>query len=151
MASAPFDIDLVIARLADQVPVLDEVAGAAELKGIQDLRSFRTPSAYVVLIQETPEPRKPGAPGASSRQMTRVLFGVSVAVRNYSADKGKAAADDLRPVLGAIRDGLIGWVPPGLSGARDCQLVQGKVLDYDADTVLWADIYETQHALGRAS
>ena len=151
MASELFDIDLVIARLKDQVPVLDGVAGAAELEGIKDLRGFRTPSAFVVLVQETPEPRKPGAPGAARRQMTKALFGVAVAVRNYSGNKGKAASDDLRPVLGAIRDALIGWVPPGLAGARDCQLIQGKVIDYDANTLLWTDIYETQHALGRAS
>jgi len=151
VASEPFDIDLVIERLRDQVPSLDEVAGAAELEGIQDLRSFRTPSAYVVLVQETAEPRRTGAPGATGRQMTKALFGVAVAVRNYSDSKGKGAADDLRPVLGAIRDALIGWVPPGLPGARDCQLLQGKVIDYNSDTLLWTDIYETQHALGRAS
>lgn len=151
MASAPFDIDLVIARLRDQVPVLDGVEGAAELAGIANLRSFRTPSAYVVLVQETPEPRKPGAPGAASRQMTKVVFGVTTAVRNYTGNKGKAATDDLRPVLASQRDALIGWVPPGLAGARDCQLIQGKVIDYDANTLLWTDIYETQHALGRAS
>lgn len=151
MASAPFDIDLVIARLRDQVTVLDEVAGAAELAGITTLRSFRTPSAYVVLVQETPEPRKSGVPGGASRQMAKVIFGVTTAVRNYADNKGKAASDDLRPVLAAQRDALIGWVPPGLAGARDCQLIQGKVIDYDANTLLWTDIYETQHALGRAS
>lgn len=151
MASAPFDIDLVIARLRDQVPVLAEVAGAAELAGIASLRSFRTPSAYVVLVQETPEPRRPGAPGGASRQMAKVRFGVTTAVRNYADNKGKAAADDLRQVLAAQRDALIGWVPPGLAGARDCQLIQGQAMEYDANILLWTEIYETQHALGRAS
>lgn len=151
MSSAPFDIQLVIDRLKDQVLVLQRVEGAAELGSVKDLRDFRTPSAYVLLAQETPIPRQPGHPGGASRQMATVHFGITLAVRNYSDNKGMAAADDLRAVLGAVRDALIGWVPPGLAGARDCQLIQGKVLDYDANALVWADIYQTQHALGRAS
>lgn len=151
MSSAPFDHNLVIARLKDQVPELQEVGGAADLAFIQKLRDFRTPSAFVILAVETPVPRQSGAPGAATRQMVQVQFGVVVAVRNYRDNKGQAAADDLRPELGRVRDALIGWVPPGLTGARDCQLVQGKVIDYDTDTLVWTDLYQTQHSIGRTS
>lgn len=151
MSSAPFDHNLVIARLKDQVPELQEVGGAADLAAMQKLRDFRTPSAFVLLAMETPIPRQSGAPGAATRQMVPVNFGVVVAVRNYRDNKGQAAADDLRPVLGRVRDALIGWVPPDLAGARDCQLVQGKVIDYDTDTLVWTDIYQTQHSIGRTS
>lgn len=151
MSSAPFDHNLVIARLKDQVPELQEVGGAADLASIQKLRDFRTPSAFVILAVETPVPRQSGAPGAATRQMVQVQFGVVVAVRNYRDSKGQAAADDLRPELGRVRDALIGWVPPGLTGARDCQLVQGKVIDYDTDTLVWTDLYQTQHSIGRTS
>ena len=151
MSSAPFDHNLVIARLKDKVPELQEVGGAADLAVMQKLRDFRTPSAYVILAVETPIPRQSGAPGAVTRQMVPVNFGVVVAVRNYRDNKGQAAADDLRPVLGRVREALIGWVPPDLAGARDCQLVQGKVIDYDTDTLVWTDIYQTQHSIGRTS
>lgn len=151
MSSAPFDHNLVIARLKDQVPELQEVGGAADLAAIRQIRDFRTPSAFVILAVETPVPRQPGAPGAATRQMVQVQFGVVVAVRNYRDNRGKAAADELRPELGRVRDALIGWVPPGLTGARDCQLVQGKVIDYDTDTLIWTDLYQTQHSIGRTS
>ncbi|MDF5818305.1 hypothetical protein P4054_26135 [Pseudomonas aeruginosa] len=39
-----------------------------------------------------------------------------VATRNYRDNKGKNAMGDLRPVLGQVRDALIGWVPPGSGG-----------------------------------
>lgn len=151
MSSAPFDHNLVIARLKDQVPELQEVGGAADLAAMQKLRDFRTPCAFVILAVETPIPRQSGAPGAATRQMVPVNFGVVVAVRNYRDNKGEAAADDLRPVLGRVRDALIGWVPSDLAGARDCQLVQGKVIDYDTDTLVWTDLYQTQHSIGRTS
>lgn len=150
MSSAPFDHNLVIARLKDQVPELQSVGGAADLAVITAVREFRTPSAYVILAVETPIPRQSGAPGAATRQMVPVNFGVVVAVRNYRDNKGQGAADDLRSVLGKVRDALIGWVPPGLSGARDCQLVQGKVIDYDTNTLVWTDLYQTQHSIGRS-
>ncbi|WP_419555426.1 phage tail terminator protein, partial [Pseudomonas aeruginosa] len=81
----------------------------------------------------------------------QVRFGVVVATRNYRDNKGKNAMDDLRPVLGQVRDALIGWVPPGLAGARDCQLIQGQPVDYDTSVLIWTDLYQTQHAIGRTS
>ena len=41
----PFDTGLVEQRLKTQVPVLLEVGGAAEYAAIQQLSTFRTPSA----------------------------------------------------------------------------------------------------------
>nr|WP_245217364.1 hypothetical protein [Pseudomonas aeruginosa] len=105
----------------------------------------------MILAEETPMPRSSGAPGAATRQMVQVRFGVVVATRNYRDNKGKNAMDDLRPVLGQVRDALIGWVPPGLVGARDCQLIQGQAVDYDTSVLIWADLYHTQHAIGRTS
>ncbi|WP_223723804.1 hypothetical protein [Pseudomonas aeruginosa] len=151
MSSAPFDHNLIIERLKDQVAVLESVGGAADFAAIKAVRDFRTPTAYVILAEETPMPRSSGAPGAATRQMVQVRFGVVVATRNYRDNKGKNAMDDLRPVLGQVRDALIGWVPPGLVGARDCQLIQGQAVDYDTSVLIWADLYQTQHAIGRTS
>lgn len=148
---APFDHNLVIERLRDQVKVLKHVGGAAELGTITQLRDFRTPAAYVLLAQETLSPKPAGHAGGATRQMANVHFAITVAVRNYRDNKGITAADDLRPVLGDVRKALIGWTPPGLAGARDCQLVQGQVVDYDASVLIWTDLYQTQHAIGRTS
>ncbi|WP_447905421.1 phage tail terminator protein [Pseudomonas aeruginosa] len=61
---APFDHNLVIERLRDQVKVLKHVGGAAELGTITQLRDFRTPAAYVLLAKETPYPSPPATPVA---------------------------------------------------------------------------------------
>ncbi|MFF6659082.1 Gp37 family protein [Pseudomonas aeruginosa] len=148
---APFDHNLVIDRLRDQAKVLRHIGGAAELGTITQLRDFRTPAAYVLLAQETLSPKPAGHAGGATRQMVTVHFIVTLAVRSYRDNKGVSAADDLRPVLDQVRQALIGWTPPGLSGARDCQLVQGQVVDYDASVLIWTDLYQTQHAIGRPS
>ncbi|PRW16307.1 hypothetical protein CSB92_0006 [Pseudomonas aeruginosa] len=83
MSSAPFDHNLIIERLKDQVAVLESVGGAADFAAIKAVRDFRTPTAYVILAEETPMPRSSGAPGAATRQMVQVRFGVVVATRNY--------------------------------------------------------------------
>ncbi|WP_171892408.1 hypothetical protein [Pseudomonas aeruginosa] len=148
---APFDHNLVIDRLREQVKALQHIGGAAELGAITQLRDFRTPAAYVLLAQETLSAKPAGHAGGAARQMASVHFIVTLAVRNYRDNKGVSAADDLRPVLGQVRQALIGWTPPGLAGARDCQLVQGQVVDYDASILIWTDLYQTQHAIGRIS
>jgi hypothetical protein len=150
MASAPFDHNLVIERLRQQLPAGYTLGGAADLAAITKLLDFRPPQLFVVLAQETPVPRQAGAPGGASRQVATVHFGVTLAVRNYRDNRGAAAGDDLRQRLGEVRDALIGWTPPVPLG-RDCQLIQGKVIDYDANTLVWADIYQTQHAIGRSA
>ncbi|EPG4934731.1 phage tail terminator protein, partial [Pseudomonas aeruginosa] len=35
--------------------------------------------------------------------------------------------------------------------ARDCQLIQGQPVDYDTSVLIWTDLYQTQHAIGRTS
>lgn len=146
--SAPFDHRLVLDRLRAELPSKFTLGTAADLASVTNLRDFRPPQAFVVLAQETPIPRHPGAPGASGRQIVLVHFGVTLAVTNHRDPRGGAAGDDLQKLLGQVRDALIGWTPP-LPAARDCQLIQGKVIDYDASVLVWADIYQTQHAIGR--
>lgn len=150
MASAPFDHNLIIERLRQRLPAGYTLGGAADLAAITALRDFRPPHVFVVLAQETPVARQGGAPGAAARQVAIVHFGVTLAVRNFRDNRGAAAGDDLNTRLGIVRDALIGWTPPVPLG-RDCQLVQGKVLDYDANTLVWADLYQTQHAIGRTA
>lgn len=148
MSSAPFNPSLVVDRLRGSLPSTFTLGTAVELAAIKSLLDFRPPQVFVVLAQETGAPRATGAPGAAARQLVTVHFGVTLAVRNYRDNRGSAATEDLTAMLGQIREALIGWVPP-LPAARDCQFIQGKVLDYDANVLVWADVFQTQHAIGR--
>ena len=152
--SAPFDVKLVIARLQPLVlkpaqvvagvPFLRQVRGSADYAAIQKISDFIAPEAFVLLARE-----RGGQKAGVSRQPAAVTFGVVTAARNYSEPRGMAAGDDVSPLVGAIRDLLIGW-PPGVeSGGRPIEWVQGDVLDYDKGTLLWRDIFKTQHFIGR--
>jgi hypothetical protein len=146
MSAAPFDISLVIAQLQAQAPSLRQVKGAADYAAIKSLRDFVPPCAYVLLAREKPEIEK-GV--TSGHQRTPVTFGVVVAVRNYRAsERGVQAADELLTVLGETRSALMGWIPP-VPGGRPTQLTQGDLVDYDQATLLWSDVYQTQHFLQR--
>lgn len=141
MNAQPFDIQPVIERLRAGMPELRLVGGAADYAAITGLRDFVPPCAYVLIAQERGEPN-----GANGRQRALVTFGVVLAVRNHSGARG--AADDLRPLLGKLRETLMAWIP-GRPGARAVQWLQGDVLDYDAGTLLWSDVYQTQYFIGR--
>lgn len=148
MSSEPFDIDLVIARLKSQVPTLRNVRGAADYASIKQFSDFVPPEAFVLLARE----RGVEAPG-NSRQPARVLFGVIVVARNYREQRGKPALDAATPLVGQVRDALIGWIPQDgngvpVRGGRGCQWSQGDVMDYDQATLLWSDVFSTQHFIG---
>jgi len=146
MSAAPFDINLVITQLQAQVPLLRQVKGAADYAAIKSLRDFVPPCAFVLLAREKPV-IEPGV--TSGHQRTPVTFGVVVAVRNYRAsERGMQAADDLGAVLGQVRSALLGWIPP-IPGGRPTNLTQGDLVDYDQATLLWSDVYQTQHFLQR--
>lgn len=147
--SGPFDPRLAIERLRGQVPALQLVGAAADFTAVKSLPSFRPPSAYVVLAQESAAPNPPGSTSGRVRQVVNVTFGVVVAVRNYRHDEAEKS-DALGAVLTAVRAAIVGWTPP-LPMARPCQFVTGQVLDSDSSTLLWGDIYSTQHAIGSAS
>jgi hypothetical protein len=143
--SEPFDIQAVIDRLAS-VEQLDGIQGAAEYASVTSLKDFRVPSAYVLLLQERADDAqvKPGG-----RQRAIVTFGVVLAVRNYGDQRGERTLKELRPILGAVRGRLMGWTPE-VPGARPVQWSRGDVLDYDRSTLLWAEVYSTQHFIGGA-
>lgn len=143
MTAAPFDADLVIQRLKAAVPTLQTVEGAAEYAAIRTLSDFRTPCAYVLLVRE----RGDGEPPKAGRQRAMTTFGVVVAVQNYRDQVGGETMDEVIPLVGRIRSALIGWVPE-IQGGRPCQWMQGDVLDYDNTTLLWSDVFQTQHFIG---
>lgn len=136
MSSEPFDIELVIKRIQENVPGLREVAGREGYAAITGLRDFPTPAAYVLMADEDFD----NSPDRGQIQETTVTFGVAVAVRNYRPQCGSESRDELRHYLGAIRDCLKGWEPEGR--ADPIQIRKGSMVDYDASTALWVDVYE---------
>ncbi|AMU97903.1 phage tail terminator protein [Xanthomonas citri] len=156
MSSIPFDVAPVIERVAAQVSVLQQVRGAADYAAIQALRDFRTPEAFVLVTNERAASQDNAriSTGASAgagqaRQAAAVEIGVVLAVRNYRYERGKPAVNDAMPIIGSVRDSLMGWLPPNVRGARPLRWLRGYVLDYDAGTLLWADTFTTQHFIGK--
>lgn len=143
MSSAPFDTAPVIERVQDLVPGLQQVRGSADYGAVSSIRDFRVPEAFVMVARERGKPN----PG-NHRQATTVQFAVVVAVRNYGYKRGMPAMADASPLIGEIREALIGWIPD-VAGGRGCEWLEGHVLDYDAGTLLWSDLFKTQHFIGR--
>jgi len=143
-SSAPFDTGLVIDRLAtagDVLSELREIKGVAGYSAVKSLRDFPAPAAYVLLASERGTP----GPGASTRQKADVVVGIALAVRNWR--DAAEEREELNRFLGALRERLIGWVPD-LPGARGFEFIQGDLMDYDDSTLLWVEVYGTQHFIG---
>ncbi|HEJ2039562.1 TPA: hypothetical protein SLV86_001316 [Pseudomonas aeruginosa] len=147
MMSAPFDINLVIDRLRAEVPELQSVEGVAEYGAVTSLRDFRTPCAFALLVRERADGDEPKP--ARGTQRLLVTFGVVLVVSNYRDTRGGEVVDELKPLKEKVRGALMGWQPDVL-GARPCRFIQGDVLDYDASTLLWTDVYQTQQIIGGA-
>lgn len=143
MPALPFDVAAVIARLA-ALPELQSVQGAAEYAAITSIKDFSPASAYVVLLREdaADEP-----PPRHNPQRALVTFGVVVANSHYADRTGGDAVAGLRPLIGAVRTSLIGWLPD-MRGARPVHWLQGDLVEYDAGMILWREIFQTQHFIG---
>jgi hypothetical protein len=151
MSAAPFDVSSIVARLRSCVPKLIDVGMAADYAAVQSLQDFRPPCAYVILASEQgalqPQGHAPRGQQVRGRQIVQVTFGVVLAVRNYREQKGAQVNDELREMLAATREALMGFVPDA-EGARAIQFVRGDLMDYNAGTAIWADVYQTQHSIG---
>jgi hypothetical protein len=146
MAAKPFPTRLVIDRLTSTIPrtELEQVNSAAQYASIEKLSDFRALTTFVLLANE----RWDGEPPKAGRQRMIVNFGVVTAVKNFrDTRKGVESAEELDPLIERIRQQLIGW-KPALEGSRECALIDGNVLDFDANVLLWIDVYQTQHFIG---
>lgn len=146
MAAKPFPTRLVIDRLTSTIPrtELEQVNSAAQYASIEKLSDFRALTTFVLLANE----RWDGEPPKAGRQRMIVNFGVVTAVKNFrDTRKGVESAEELDPLIERIRQQLIGW-KPALEGGRECALIDGNVLDFDANVLLWIDVYQTQHFIG---
>ena len=147
MSFAPFDTDMVVARVARQVPELQLVGGAADYAAVKELRSFRTPSAYVIFAEERNTGKVPTSVNVCAQESV-VEFGVVLALRNWREARGEQMQADMRQLIGQVRAVLIGH-KPAAAGARVIGWQSGKVLDYDASVLLFADVYQMHHVMHR--
>lgn len=150
MSAAPFDVAVIAQRLRTEVPSLRLVGVAADYEAVKSLASYPVPCAYVVLGAERGVPREQGVapPGqkVDMEQLTIASFGVIVAARNYRQDAGAARTQEIGVVLALTRKAVIGFTP-NIRGARPCTFVRGDLIESDATTALWADVFQTQHSI----
>ncbi|MEB3466788.1 hypothetical protein ROZ63_10650, partial [Pasteurella multocida] len=52
------------------------------------------------------------------------------------------------PVIGKIRERLMGWVPP-VKGAKETFFVRGDIVDYTNSYLVWMETYQTKIIMGR--
>jgi len=145
----PLDTAPIQQRLRDQVPGLTgEIAGAVEYAAVKGIRDYRHGSAYVVLAAER-NPDSPDSPAGDRRRgkaKAICTFGVITASRHARGRTGDEALQEARPLIGAVRTALLGWTPG--TPLQPIAWVQGDVMEYDADTLLWIDVFTTTHYLG---
>ena len=146
MSFEPFDTGLVALRLRAEVPELQHVGGAADYAAVQELRNFRTPSAYVIFAEESNTGGVKDAIGQCALEAS-AQFGVVLALRHWREQRGEQMAGDTRRLVGQVRAALVGHKPA--PGARVIGWDSGKVLDYDASVLLFADVYRLHHVMHR--
>lgn len=143
----PFDTSLAVEQIKAAVPALHHVGGAADYAAVQSLAEFRTPSAFVVFAEEYNTGRIPTAPCVTAQE-SQTQFGVVLALRHWRERLGEQMQQEARQLIGQVRTALIGWRPP-FAGARVIGWTSGKVLDYDANTLLFADLYQLHVLLSK--
>ena len=145
----PFDTGLIVQQLRAQAAELHEVGGAADYAAVQNLRDFRTPSAFVIFAEEQNTGKVPASPGIGVQESV-AQFGVVLALRHYREQRGEQMLPEALRLVGAARSALIGH-KPAAHGARVVQWLSGKVLDYDAGVLLFADLYQIHYLLHKGA
>lgn len=132
----PLDIQLIIKRLKEACPQLDIVDDSVALDEIEDLRSFRGRSAFVVLDDETGSSDVP----TRTNQITG-KFAVVVVEVNGRREELMASA---RLLIGATRTALKNWKPEGREFGQPVWK-RGGVMDHNQTVLMWMDVYETKY------
>ena len=89
-------------------PALPRVAGAAEFKVIPETQALPVPCAFVIPLEDSPEP--PKAMNAVRQEMVE-SFAVVVALDNTPDERGQASATSLHDLRAELWRALLGWRP----------------------------------------
>ena len=136
-------------RLRAQVPALRLVAGAGEYAALQQLPpSEKMPAAYVLPMDDTGRPN--GLASALVRQQVERRITIVLMTRNLRDSRGENAAEQLEPLLAAIRANLVGWTPVlAAQPAQGAQMInpeamefrRGRLIGIDEGVLSWSEEY----------
>lgn len=102
-------LELIIAQLRAYCPSFaNRVVGAAEFAALQESTALATPCAYVIPMDDSPEP-------SMSQNAVRVpleeTFAVIVALDNKQDERGQASAKSVHSIRAELWAALLGWRP----------------------------------------
>lgn len=140
-------IPAILARLADQVPALRLVEGAAEFAALVDGERLprAMPAAYGFLAGET---GSDSPTWSRTRQRVPVQIGLVLVARNVADARGEAAAADIDTLRAAVRAALLGWVPA--AGCAPMQFASGALAAFRAGALWWLDTWRTEYTITNA-
>jgi hypothetical protein len=141
MANLPiFDPQLAIVRIAEQVPALNSVKGAADFGAAGANGVKQLPSAFVVPLAETPGEQQLAS--MATQQSVRALFGVIFAAQNLRDARGEKALDSIIALRTAVFTAVYGWQPS--ADFDPCEFAGGRILQLDNQVLWWQDDFVTQ-------
>ena len=146
MQYGPFDIKHVIEQLKPLQPDhIHTLGSTAEYRSISDvsLAGLATPAVFVV-----PNGEVGMLNDVAIRQMVTVSFSVIVIVQSYQYNIETPHLSVSNPVIGKIREQLMGWRPP-VPGAKETFFVRGDIVDYTNSYLVWMETYQTKIIIGR--
>ena len=146
MQYGPFDIKHVIEQLKPLQPDhIHTLGSTAEYRSISDvsLAGLATPAVFVV-----PNGEVGTLYDVAIRQMVTVSFSVIVIVQSYQYNIETPHLSVSNPVIGKIREQLMGWRPP-VPGAKETFFVRGDIVDYTNSYLVWMETYQTKIIIGR--
>lgn len=102
-------LELIIAHLRAYCPSFEQrVVGAAAFAAAQQSTSFESPCAFVIPMDDSPEPLKSQN---AVRQELDEAFAVIVALDNRSDERGQASSVEVHDIRAELWKALLGWRP----------------------------------------
>jgi hypothetical protein len=148
-------MDAIQQRLRAQVPALRLVEGAGEYAALQQLPPReKMPAAYVLPMDDSARPNSRAS--QLVRQDVERRITILLMTRSARDTRGESAAEQLEPILSAIRAGLIGWTPTlSAQPAQGAQMVdatalefrRGRLVGIDDGVLSWSEEYACRAVL----
>lgn len=119
------------------------MAGAAEFAPVTESTALSVPAAYVIPMDDSPEP---SISQNSVRQRLQETFGVIVALNNKADERGQASAKSVHAVRAELWAALLGWQPE--SRYDGVAYEGGNLLSVDRARLWWRFEFSAYMELG---